>query len=308
MAKGPIIKHLQGQGTCNLVHYPLQDTLTAINDTQRQNYNEALICKGVSDDGDEELLRSDNYKRLFPWCRALKTTQSISSHLFRTRRKLNKLLRLNNTLMGVIQPTAASKLPPNLTPAQHQQVQAQKQAYDAQVAASRIAASQVAASQVAVSQTASPSTQKADVPASSQPELIHNPSAKNRSAIRLQSRGHFSPWVEPPLAYDNLSTPGATTNLSEQPGSATDSRSRQAHYQVRTKGNGRTGSYSKLLPLQNESSYEYPADRDSDSHTESSADITDSSQLSPTLSTSQIILKTEEPSPTKWKTSKSSRR
>ncbi|TGO23970.1 hypothetical protein BPAE_0116g00080 [Botrytis paeoniae] len=267
MAKGPIIKHLQGQGTCNLVHYPLQDTLTAINDTQRQQYNRALICKGVSDGGDEELLRSDNYKRLFPWYRALKTTQSISSHLFRTRRKLNKLLRLNNTLMGVVQPTAASKLPPNLTPAQQQQVRAQKQAYDAQVAAS----------QVAVSQIAPPPTQKADAPASSQSELIHNPQRK----IARQF---------PPLAYDNLSTPGATTNLSGQLGSATDSRSRLAHYQARTKGNGKMGSYSKLLPLQNERSYEYPTDRDSDSHTESSADITDTSQLSPTSSTSQIIL------------------
>ncbi|TGO49573.1 hypothetical protein BCON_0206g00080 [Botryotinia convoluta] len=280
MAKGPIIIHLQGSGTCNLVHYPLQDTLTAINDIQRQNYNRALICKGVSDGGDEELLRSDNYKRLFPWDKALKTPKSIESRLFRTRRNLNKLLRLNNTLVGVVQPTAASKLPPKLTPAQQQQAQAQKQAYDAQVAASRIAP---------------PSAQTAGAPAFGQSELIHKPSAKNHSAIRLQSSGRFSPWVEPPLAYDNLSMPGATTNQSGQPGSATYSRSRQAHYQARTKANARTRSYSKLLPLQNGRSYGYATDIDSDSHTESSADINDINQLSPTLSTSHIILKTKKP-------------
>ncbi|KAF7854133.1 uncharacterized protein EAF02_011751 [Botrytis sinoallii] len=228
MAKGPIIIHLKGQGAWCLVHYPLLDTLTAINDTQRQNYNRALICKyshystnlGVSDDGDEELLRSDNYKRLFPWYRTLSTMQRLKDHLFRTRMKLNKLLRLNNALMGVVQPTDASKLPPILTPAQQQQVQAQRQAYDAQVAASRIAAPRIAP----------PSTQKADVPASSQSELIRTPSARNRSAIRRQSRGRSSHWVEPPLAYDNLSTPGATTNLSGQPGSA--------NYLDRAKGNG----------------------------------------------------------------------
>ncbi|KAF7926447.1 hypothetical protein BELL_0549g00040 [Botrytis elliptica] len=220
MAKGPIGIHLKGQGAWYLVHYPLPDTLTAINDTQRQNYNRALICKGVSVDGDEKLLRSDNYKRLFPWYKTLSTMQSLKDHLFRTRMKLNKLLRLNNALMGVVQPTDASKLPPILTPAQQQQVQAQKQVYDAQVAASRIAASRIAPR----------STQKADVPASSQSELIRTPSARNRSAIRRQSRGRSSRWIEPPLAYDNLSTPGATTNLSGQPGSAS--------YLDGAKGNG----------------------------------------------------------------------
>ncbi|ATZ45308.1 hypothetical protein BCIN_01g01130 [Botrytis cinerea B05.10] len=43
MAKGPIKIQPRGQGTCNLVHYPLQDTLTAIDDIQRQKYNKELI-------------------------------------------------------------------------------------------------------------------------------------------------------------------------------------------------------------------------------------------------------------------------
>ncbi|THV51263.1 hypothetical protein BGAL_0117g00180 [Botrytis galanthina] len=251
MAKGPIVLHRKSRGEGHLIHYPPQDTLTAINDTQRQEYNKALICKGVSDDGDEELLRNDNYKRLFPWYEKQK---NISSHLSRIRR--------------VAQPTTASKLPPNLTPAQQQQVQAQKQVYDAHVAVSRIAASQVAP----------PSTQKATASASSQSDLIHRSSAQNDSTTRLQSGGNSSPGrVEPPLASDNLSTPGATANPSEQAGPATDSHYGQADYQAQT---------------------EYSNNSDSDSYRESSADITDDNQLLPTPSTPHIIVKTEPLSPT----------
>ncbi|TGO36350.1 hypothetical protein BHYA_0127g00050 [Botrytis hyacinthi] len=260
MAKGPIVIHSKGRGACHLVHYPPQDTLIAIDDTQRQEYNKALICKGVSDGGDEELVRSDNYKRLFPWYETSNTTQSLTSHLFRTRRMLNDLLGLNNTLMGV---------------------------YDTQVAASQVAP---------------PSTQKATASASSQSELIHRYSARNDSTIRLQSRGNSSPGrVEPPLAYDNLSTPGTTTSQSGQLRSAADSCSPQAHHKAGT------GSYSNLLPLQNEGSYEYATDNNSDSPTESSADITDNNQLSPTPSTPHIISKAETPSPIRLKPSKSSR-
>ncbi|KAF7905741.1 hypothetical protein EAF00_000020 [Botryotinia globosa] len=261
MAKGPIVTNSKGRGACYLVHYPPQDTLTAINETQRQEYNKALICKGVSDDGDEELLRNDNYKRIFPWYEKLSTTNSISSHLSRARRILNNSLSLNNTLMGarfhmeiVVQPTAASKLPPNLTPAQQQQVQAQKQVYDAHIAVSRIAASQVAP----------PSTQKATASASSQSDLIHRSSARNDSTIHLQSYGNSSPgWVEPPLTYDNSSTPGATTNPSEQAGPATNSHYEQAHYEAQTEYSNSMESFSKFLPLWNENSYEFVMDGDS---------------------------------------------
>ncbi|TGO07946.1 hypothetical protein BTUL_0235g00090 [Botrytis tulipae] len=248
MAKGPLVIHRRGRGAGNLVHYPPQDTLTAINDTQRQDYNKALICKGVSDDGDEELLRDDNYKRLFPW----------------TRKMLNNLLILNNTLMGarfhmeiVDQPTTASELPPNLTPAQQQQVQAQKQVYDAYVAVSRIAASQVAP----------PSTQKATASASSQSDLIHRSSARNDSTIHLQSHGNSFPGrVEPPLAYDNPSTPGATTNPSEQAGPAIDSHYGQADYQALTEYSNNMESFSEFLPFWNENNDEFVMDRDSDSY------------------------------------------
>ncbi|KAF7914104.1 uncharacterized protein EAF01_000510 [Botrytis porri] len=147
MAKGPIIIPLRCPGTSNPVHYPLQDTLTAIDDIQRQKYNKELICKvkniytyfrGVSDGGDIEVLRNDNYKRLFPWYKTMNTSRSISCSLSAARRNLNTLLRLNNPLMGVtfhheivvcyqgmtakipqaVQPTAASNLPPKFTPAQ----------------------------------------------------------------------------------------------------------------------------------------------------------------------------------------------
>ncbi|TEY66942.1 hypothetical protein BOTCAL_0130g00170 [Botryotinia calthae] len=269
MAKGPITIHTAGQGTCNLVHYPLQDTLPAIDDIQRQRYNRELICKGVSDDGDEELLRNDNYKRLFPWYKTPKTLTSIKTCLWRARKELNKLLRSNNKIMGVVQPPASSKLPPNLTPAQKQQVQVQEQVYDAQVAASQVAAS----SNVPLS------IQAAGAPESSQSESNHNLSAQNHSAIRLQSIGHFSPWVEPSLAYDNLLISEETTNRSGQPGFATDSRSRQAPYQARFNSNARTRVSSERLSLQNERRHGYATDTDSDSHTESETDITDTNQL-----------------------------
>ncbi|TGO57705.1 hypothetical protein BOTNAR_0196g00050 [Botryotinia narcissicola] len=161
------------------------------------------------------------------------------------------------TITNVVQPTAASELPPNLTPAQQQQVQAQKQVYDAHVAVSRIAASQVAP----------PSTQKANASATSQSDLIHRSSARNDSTIRLKSRGNSSLGrVEPPLAYDNSSTPGATTNPSEQAGPATDSHYVQADDQARTEYNGSMESYSKFLPLWNENRHEFVMDGDSNSY------------------------------------------
>ncbi|KAF7960343.1 hypothetical protein EAE96_000028 [Botrytis aclada] len=239
MAKGPTIKYLQGQGACSLIHYPLQDTLTAINDIQRQEYNREFICKyshydklivisiqlqglniytyfkGVSDGGDEELLCSGNLKRLLP---------CYKTRLLRTRKKLNRSIRSNNTLMGVVQPTISSRSPPNLTPAQ-QQIQAQKQAYDAQVAASQIAP---------------PSTQ---------------------TAI----------WW-PLFSLSRVTPRGARSGL------ATDSRSRKSRYQARIEANDRTWPCSRLLFLQNKKSYVYTTDEDSESYTKSSADMTDTNQ------------------------------
>lgn len=192
-------------------------------------------------------------------------------------------------ILQVAQPTIASKLPPNLTPAQQQQVQAQKQVYDAHVAVSRIAASQVAP----------PSTQKATASASSQSDLTHRSSARNESTTRLQSGGNSSSGrVEPPLASDNLSTPGATANPSEQAGPATDSYYGQADYQAQTEYSNSMKSYSKFLPGWNKYRHELLIDSDSDAYRESSADITDNNQLSPIPSTPHVIVKTEPLSPT----------
>ncbi|KAM0152357.1 hypothetical protein ACHAPG_007685 [Botrytis cinerea] len=290
MAKGPIKIQLRGQGTCNLVHYPLQDTLTAIDDIQRQKYNKELICKysqGVSDAGDEELLLNDNYKLLFPWYKTPNTLTGIKTCFWRARKELNKLLRQNNKLMGVVQPAASSKLPPNLTPTQKKQVQVQEQVYDAQVAALKVAASR----------NVSLSTQAAGAPESSQSESNHNLSAQNHSAIRLQSISHFSPWVEPPLVYDNLLMSQATTNRSGQPGFAPDSRSRQELYQARFNANVRTRVSSERLSLQNERRHGYvtETDLDSNSHTKSETDVIDTSQLSLTQTTFELPRRPKAP-------------
>lgn len=184
--------------------------------------------------------------------------------------------------LQVVQPAASSKLPPNLTPTQKKQVQVQEQVYDAQVAAS---------SNVLLS------TQTAGAPEPSQPESNHNLSTQNHSAIRLQSIGHFSPWVEPPLVYDNLLMSKTTTNRSGQRGFAPDSRSRQELYQARFNANARTRVSSERLSLQNERRHGYATetDSDSDSHTKSETDVIDTNQLSLTQTTFELPRRPKAP-------------